>query len=285
MRLSHTMTLGGDDMRPRILGLLTAGILFLASCAGPGSSPQDANGNPASSPQPPTDSPASSATPPSAEASPEACPYNDSPCLGPLAAGTYHTGPRDQGFWFQLQYTVPDGWVNSEDYQNSFDLRYAEYSTNIGRDGRHVTAGIAVFLDMGTASPDDPCHEIASDHLTVDEWVEVLTNDPDVVASDPQAVTIGGLEGVSLEVAISPEYSGTCFFGAEVRTKGFLLQVEQAGTHRGFAEVPQRVVFLDTPGGSTITILVERIPEDAYRAFLEGQALPVIESFVFDQYH
>lgn len=273
-------------MRPRILGLFAAGTLFLASCASTGSSPQVASNSLASSRQPSIESPAPSATLPSAEASPEACPYNDSQCLGPLTAGTYQTGLRDYGFWFQLEYTVPDGWVNTEDYPNAFDLRYTEYATDGGWNGGGATAGIVVLVGMGTAPADDPCHEIASRTLTADEWVEVLTTDPDIVASDSEAVTIGGLEGVSIDVAISPDYSGTCLFGKELRTKGFLVQSEQAGVHRAFPDVPQRVIFLDTPDGSTITILVEdRFPEEAYQAFLEDQALPVIESFVFRKYH
>lgn len=271
-------------MRPRLLTLFASGTLLMSSCSGTGSSPDVASGTAASS-SPLSSAASEQSTPPNGGASTEACPYNDSPCRGPLAAGTYRTDPTD-GFWFPLEYTVPAGWENIEDYPNAFDLRYTEYATDGGWNGGGATAGISVFLDVGTAPPDDPCNEVASERLTVDEWVEGLTSDPDVVTSDPQPVTTGGLDGVSMDVSIAPDYEGTCFFGRDVRTKGLLVQPEKMGVHRGFPEAPQRVIFLGTPSGSTITILVEdRRPEDAYRAFLEDNALPVIESFVFDPYH
>ena len=132
-------------MRPRHFGLFAAGTLMIASCAGLGAPPQVAVDNAATSvhsmppsaeasPQVVTDSPAPSvhSVRPSADASSAACPYNDSPCRGPLAAGTYRTDPAG-GFWFPLTYTVPDGWVNTEDYPNAFDLAIA--STRPTADG------------------------------------------------------------------------------------------------------------------------------------------------------
>lgn len=261
--------------RPSI-GLLASGALLIAACAGPSGTPEVSTAS---------RQPAAASEQPSAEPSPEACPYNDSPCLGPLDAGTYHTDPTE-GFWFPLEYTVPEGWDNIEDYPNAFDLRYTEYATDGGWNAGGLTAGIAVFLDMGTAPADDPCHEVAPSRLQVEQWVELLTNDPDIVASAPQQLTVGGFEGVSFDVAISPEYTGTCFFGREMRTKGFLVQPGEAGVHRAYTDAPQRVIFLDAPDGHTISILIEdRFPEDAYQAFLDDLALPVIETFVFSEDH
>ena len=257
------------------IGLVASGCLLMAACAAPARTPELSTASGQS---------AVASEQPSAVPSPQACPYNDSPCLGPLAAGTYHTDPTE-GFWFPLEYTVPAGWDNIEDYPNAFDLRYTEYATDGGWSAGGVTAGIAVFLDMGTAPADEPCNEVNATRLQVEQWVEVLTTDPDIVASAPQPVTVGGFEGVSFDVAVSPDYTGTCFFGRELRTKGFLVQ-PGGGVHRAYPEAPQRVVFLDAPDGYTISILVEdRFPEEAYQDFLEDLALPVIESFVFSEEH
>jgi hypothetical protein len=223
---------------------------------------------------------------PSAAPSVVACPHNDSPCLGPIAAGTYHTSATTPGFWFPFEYTVPEGWDNIEDYPNAFDLRYTEFATDGGWDDGGLTAGIAVFVDMGTAPADDPCGEVGPRALSTDEWVELLTNDPDLVVTEPQPITVGGFEGVTLSVAISPDYTGTCFFDAEFRSKGFLVQIDFAGVHRMHTEYPQHVIFLDAPDGWTITILVEdRFPLDAYEEFWTDYALPVIESIEFDGGH
>jgi len=208
-----------------------------------------------------------------------ACPYNDSPCLGPIGAGTYRT----EDFWIPLEYTVPDGWDNIEDYADSFDLRFPASAMNGGWNAGGATAGIGVWYDLGRAPDGDLCGEVAPlPATTVSDWIGALTSDPDLQVDTPNPVHIGGLDGMEVNVGISPNYTGTCDFGGATRSKSFLVQTEHAGTHRAFPEFPERVIFLSTATGSTVTILIEdRFPEDAYQTFLTDQALPVIDSFIF----
>ena len=143
--------------------------------------------------------------PATATAAPPACPsVHGGVCLGPLEAGTYTT----RAFRTPLTYNVPDGWANYEDLPGNFLLVPPSGSL----DG--VDAGTSDYIGVydGVAPFSGDCQERPepSVALTPDAMGAWYASHPGLAVEGPEPVTIGGLDGVVLDLAIAEGESGVC---------------------------------------------------------------------------
>ncbi|MCW2543295.1 MAG: hypothetical protein JWM40_847 [Frankiales bacterium] len=125
------------------------------------------------------------------------CPHGgEGLCLGPLAAGTYTT----QYFQPAITYTVPRGWDSEEDQPGNFLL------IPPGGDLPGVDEGTSDFLGIysSVAAPDGckdaPAPGVGMTAAAVSDW---LTRDPSLVVTAKHPVTVGGLTGVVMDLAVS----------------------------------------------------------------------------------
>lgn len=128
-------------------------------------------------------------------------------CLGPLPAGTYTT----IGFRPKLTYSVPEGWTNMEDLPGNF-LLLPPGSTLGG-----VNPGTSDYLGVYTSvvAPGH-CTGHPSDTVpaTFDGLVGYLTSKPSLAVTNKHDVSIGGLTGVALDLAIKGATGDGCSDGA-----------------------------------------------------------------------
>jgi hypothetical protein len=126
---------------------------------------------------------------------------NANRCRGEIPAGTYTT--------FELQptltYTVGDGWANWEDLPGNF-LLLPPGASLVG-----VNPGTSDYLGV-YASVVQPgkCTGRAAEgvDLTFDAYVAWLTSNPALNVTTPKNVTVGGLDGVTVDVTLKGKGEG-----------------------------------------------------------------------------
>jgi len=190
----------------RVVTAILSCVVALAGCGGGGS---PAAATPAATPAPATA--ASSAAPtigPSTAVrrcpNPEVGTGND--CLGPIPAGSYTT----TRFSPTVTYTVPDGWANLEDMAGNFLL--LPPGSQLGG----VNTGTSDYLGVYTwvVAPEHCSGRYNPDvERTFDGLVGWLEADPAVTLSNVHDVTVGGLDGVVMDIALKDPAGDGCSDG------------------------------------------------------------------------
>ena len=149
-------------------------------------------------------------------------------------------------------------------------------------DGTAV-AGAAIGLMSGpfVTFKDKDCQDRAPAAVgtSVAGTVASVTGDPRLVATIPQAITIGGRTGKMLDLQVAPNWSGTCAWSDG---KGAALIVSATTTGPAFGTGGtgrDRYIFLDV-GGSVVAIDIGTPTDAGHEAFL-AQAMPIVESIRF----
>ena len=200
---------------------------------------------------------------------PAAATPTPAPSLPPaLAPGTYTSA----AFLPAVTYTVPSGWRITQDSPDYFALQ-------------PVTSeiiGIHFFRDPLAASQDLACPTTAEPgvgtlSLELATWIRGL---PGIVASSPRMVTVGGLRGVELDVAINTGWTASCPFANGVPTVPLFvgatgdLRWVVAGNER------LRLSLLDVPGGGTVVVDVDAF-DGTLMDGLVAAATPIVQSLSF----
>jgi hypothetical protein len=212
------------------------------------------------------------------------CPTAEDNCLGTLDPGTYSSqffdpfvGPGEpwSARFGALTYTVPEGWINVEDWPGYFTLNPA-----IAPDG----AIVFLATDVVLSNQAEACSEVQDPALgtSAAEMTTWLSTADGLLASEVLPVSIGGLDGFSIDIALKQGWTETCPWsdGRPVRAlladsgpaEGFAWAIEQ--NHQA------RLIFLDVEDGRTMLIKVET-PNLADFGGNAAQAATVINSFVF----
>lgn len=261
-----------------------ASVVLVAACAGGdrpavATQPASVSAAPASAshavaPSPvPVDSPKASA---SSSAVARSCPNPEvgagNDCLGPVAAGTFTT----RRFSPTLTYTVPDGWSNLEDMAGNFLL----LPPGSRLDG--VNTGVSDYLGVYT-SVVAPAHCTGRPDPIVKGTVEGLVGwlkaDPAITVTNVHDVTVGGLTGVALDVALKDPDGDGCRDGryADVYVGSYPSSL----VHAVDRDYPLRI-FLLRNGDRTLAIELADAPGGGsdYPDWFAG-ADPVVRSLSF----
>lgn len=205
-------------------------------------------------------------------------------CLGDLDPGTYGSmsfnpfvattaWTSDYG---ALTYTVPAGWTNTEDCDYCFTL--------VKQNGPPDPPGILMFSDVAAHSQDAACPEVPQPGVahTAAAIAAFLKGLPGLIASAPVPITIGGLNGMMLDISMAPSWTRTCSFGdggPVVTTLTHASGVSGFDWNVG-GTVHERVILLDSGGGRTLLIEIDAPDKAAFDA-LVAESMPVINSFQF----
>jgi hypothetical protein len=218
---------------------------------------------------------------PTPTASPFHCPAAGGSCLGSLQPGTFTTGR----FTPQLSYTVPAGWVNTQDTLGQVDLSYSAGGTYTYPDGSTYHDGISIFRRpvAESATVIAPLEGIGK---TASELATWLDGHVDLDATGLGPVSIGGALGYRIELALpegtrtSPDHCTTDH--GEPRCVSLFIGDDPAARF-GFGIVgpESAIVYLvDTPSGDTVMIVIDDV-DGVDRAGLVAAATPIVESIAF----
>lgn len=215
---------------------------------------------PATAPPAPTPSPAA------------ACPnVHGGFCLGPLDGGTYTT----RAFVTTLTYTVPAGWANYEDLRGNFLLVPPTGSL----DG--VDAGTSDYIGVldGVAVADAECFERrqAGVEHTPAGMAAWFVGHKGLDTTEPATVSVGGLEGVVLDLRVAEGYAGVCPYEGyeDVPMVPLIIGAGLAEVHHvALGEIVTRLYLLEGREGRIVAIEVSDVPG--------GSALDELDAIVHD---
>jgi hypothetical protein len=215
-------------------------------------------------------------------------------CYGVLAAGTYQSqfiDPRiDPGAnwsarYGAIEFTVPDGWANSGDWPETFDLTTADvYALETPQgppaDIRH---GVSIVTQPAAVVPTADCTDQLAPtvHRTVGALIDWLRAQPSVVVSAPTNVTIDGHHGQQVDVTLAPTWTGTC--GSATPAASILGYARGGPDDWSWGIVAgehQRLTLLDLGGGDVVMIAIDSTYPDRW-ADLLAQATPIVHSLHF----
>jgi hypothetical protein len=199
-------------------------------------------------------------------------------CLGPLDEAT-HTSQR---FEPALTFTVPAGWNNVWDTRGAFGLWAPGWSDNGADQGTDCRSGPSpcgyIFDQPGLSIRRDPRPEqgcsgyadatVGTSALEVATWV---ANHPAIATEGPSPVEVAGLTGYLLDVSLADTWRESCPGGP-----GAVWLFENLYLNEDPGHATMRLILLDLPDGGSVLIAIDGTQVDA--------AMPVVNSFVFDQY-
>lgn len=185
-----------------------------------------------------------------------------------LPAGTY----TSRAFQPPVTYTLPAGWWNPSDTASFLSLQPVDSSV----------VGIHLFRDPLPASQDPACPTspepgIGTTSIALTTWIRGL---PGLTVGSPRIVTVGGLRGTELDLAIATGWTTSCPFANGVPTVPLFVGADGqlrwavAGSER------LRLDLLDVPGGGTVVVDVDAFDGSAWDQLLAAAA-PIVQSFVF----
>jgi hypothetical protein len=203
----------------------------------------------------------------------EGCPSpHGGDCLGELGAGTYSTSV----FAPSITYTVPDGWTNLEDLPGNFLLvRLADPVVDPQFELQNF---FGIYRDV--LAPMQTCDEGAdpSVGMSAREFTAWLAGLPELVSTDPEPVSVGGLDGYVVDVT-SGEMDTWC---PELPP---IVPVLVGGGvsslhHVVFEGATERIYVLDYEDGNVV-IEVGQVPgETSFEEYVEA-VQPIIDSLWF----
>jgi len=118
-------------------------------------------------------------------------------CAGPLAPGTHRSGT----FHPAVTYAVPAGWTNSFDGYLSYILEPP---------GGSFTLKLLSYVAIPEQTPDCGASQKVGAENSLDNWTGFLTTHPGLEASTPAERRIGGRDGVTVTVRVSPTWQHFC---------------------------------------------------------------------------
>jgi hypothetical protein len=218
------------------------------------------------------------------------CPNKNSACLGDLDAGPHVSAgfnpfvPRTAWVanYGALSYTVPEGWTNNEDCDGCYFLSKQGAPEN--------DPTMFLFDDVVAHSQAQSCSTAAEPGVghsaaAIGAWLTTL---PGLVATAPSPVTIGGLSGVTVDLSVSPGWTGTCpyAYSQGLPLVSTFVDAEPSGGG-GFdwnvqGDGRTRAILLDIGDGRVLLLDIEAQSKATYDAFLPG-AMQVVNTFQFNR--
>jgi hypothetical protein len=178
-----------------------------------------------------------------------------------LPAGAYSTSV----FAPAIAFTLPDGWVIAADSGDYVALQPA---------ASEVT-GIYVFRSPLAASQDVDCPIAAAAGVgaTAGDLVEWIQARPGLVVGAPLPVTIGGLEGLRVDVRILDGWLASCPFADRLPTVPLFVSPTDPGFRWVIAGSERlRLDLLDVPAGGTVVVDIDAFDGSLMDAFLPDAA-------------
>jgi len=222
-------------------------------------------------------SPVSTASPTST-ASSSACAIDGATCLD---AGTHSSSE----FVPKVTYTVPAGWIRTNDNRGELDLQFAAGGHYTYPDGLTFNDAVSIFRRpvAESATARAPLAGVGTKAGALAQW---LAGHKDLVASAPTRVTVGGVSAFRLVLTLptgprtAPDHCTTDH--GDPRCESLFLSSDPAAFY-GFGLVgPETAVvyLLDLPSGDTVMVVIDDV-DGVDQPGLVAAATPIVESLAF----
>ena len=198
------------------------------------------------------------------------CPHYD--CQGPLEPGQYHATYFDPAVAFEI---ASPGWTWR--YVGNFQMLATDESAE-GYDADVIN----FFLDPVISSQD--CEDGAEPGVgrSVDELVAWLEAAPGLTTSNRTTVSVGGLEGIRLDLELDPEWDRTCFYSEGKPVVPLVYSSAFPGGYNWAIRSPMAMRWYVLESGNRVLIVdIEDNPDGLSRDDLFRSGTELVDSFVF----
>jgi len=198
------------------------------------------------------------------------CPHYD--CEGPLEPGRYHATYFDPTMAFEI--TAP-GWTWS--YTGNLQM-FASDEAAAGHDADVIN----FFLDPVIAAQDCTEGPEPGVERSVDDLVAWLEAAPGLATSDRTPVTIGGLDGVRVDLQVAPEWKKDCFYSDGEPVVPLIYSSAFPGGYNWAISPPVSMRWYVLGAGNRVLIVdIEDNPKGLSQDDLFRGGTEIVESFVF----
>ncbi len=253
-------------MNRAILVAAVASALFVAGCTSSGGvNAADVPPAAVSATSPPTQSPTE--LPP--------CPNpHGGTCLGALEPGEYTTTTLAP----QLTYTVPAGWTNLEDLPGNFLL---ENVNDPQPDDPIGGSFFGIYTNVHAAAID--CKEAAQTGVGIKpkELVAWYQSLPGLIVSTPKQVSVGGLDGLQVDLAAKPKKEPCTFDGYDAVP--LIIGDGVSQVHHTIGKgAGVRMIILGWEDGN-VTLEINNVDKQHSAKEYRAQVQPIIDSMEFQR--
>lgn len=220
----------------------------------------------------PTNPPASSPpAPPSSSASPTSVPTVSGV---PLAAGPTTT----EALVPALQFTVPPGWLKTDDRRLDYRIVPVDAGYGIMGDGSVYFDGVAVSVGPVAGQPDGtitPVKGVGTTSAALATW---LSTRPQLTATHPVQTTLAGRPAYQLDFALSPQAGDLC----NIPCANLLDSPDGRVSYRFGIEGPWKVraYLLEAPDGTTMMVTIDDVDGQGFDQEVSA-AQPILDSMTF----
>jgi hypothetical protein len=214
------------------------------------------------------------------------CPDKQGWCLGDLPAGphvstifTPFVAPAAWTYAYgRFTYTTPAGWANGED---------CAWCYTLAKQGAPANTNINIWSDVAAHRQDNQCTGGPAQGVgrSADAIVSWLTTLPGLVTSAPAPITIGGLSGKMVDLAVKPTWTTTCSYAdppGRALVSTFSDPLKPDGLDWNIqANGLTRIIALDLGDGRALVIDIEGQTKADYDALLPD-AMQVVNTFTFN---
>ena len=174
-------------------------------------------------------------------------------CLGQLQAGTYRTKLFDA----TITYTVPDGWSNFEDTRGNFLL--VPPWGNLPGVNNGTSDYIGVYVGVAAAKPGCDPGDAPDVAHTPSAIAQAIARNPGLDATRPTPVTIGGLQGLVLDIQMRKGWKQTCIYSGGAPVVQLITGARTSHLDHGIIPLPMkmRLYLLAHPGSGTLAVEVD----------------------------
>lgn len=201
--------------------------------------------------------------------SPAPTPFGERLAPGPLRTSTFSPTVR---------LTVPDGWVFNADTAMRLTLLPADGGFVRQGDGVVFFDAVAAYADPIAGAPDGSVGGVAGVGRSAQELATWLASRPQLIASDPVAVTFAGRPAWQVDFSLSPQAGGLCgvacvnLFDSTDNARSY-----QVG-YLGAAQV--RAILVQVTEQQVVLVAVEDVDGSGLDALL-AEAQPILDSWSF----
>lgn len=239
--------------------LVTSAAMALSACTSTAPSPGSGVANSAPSPSAlPTVMATTTAQP------------TQSPAAAPTATASATETRHSDQFQPAFSYQAPSEWMKFEEGDDYYVL------------GAGTPDAIVMHSNPVLASDANDCEGLAVSGATssVEAMSSGIANDPRLDSSDPVPVSIGGFDGLQIDIQLDSEWTGTCNFSDGKPAALILTVADPPGPVFGLqASERARLILLDI-GADAIAISIGAADGSAFDDLLPV-AMPIVESLHF----
>ena len=195
-------------------------------------------------------------------------------CAGDLVAGTHRSSQFEPGFSYETTSEVAGAWLNAIDIPTIYKI-----------DQRNPNDPyVLMWSDAAIVDQSDQCgtnHDPGLGRKAAD-WIDFVTNHPDIDATEPVSVDFGTVTGQQVELAVTEGSTATCSANGGFYV-GLLTQPVEGRPSQYGLPVDQRMLVTVVDVGDRTVVMLTYGPgnPDAFSSAMEV-IRDLIATFRFD---